>query len=341
MSLQLLDWADPQWDRVISRLPHDTYHTAGYCAACASSESGEIRLAVIDDGELLVAPLVVRPISSDAEPHKGLVDYSSPYGYPTPLCSSSDPDTQRALLSELLSGLGSLGGVSAFFRSHPFLGLSRGVWEAAGDVVFHGQTVYLDVPAIASDPIRSFRVDHRRQIRILNDLGYVAQSGAWDTFDQFPDLYRKNMRRLGASPYLYFPDDYFTALRSNLGDGLRYITVTAPSGRMAAATLLLICDGIAQYHLSSTAEEYWSDAPSKALFPVMVAESDRAGATRLHLGGGVGARADSLFEFKRGFSKLFADYFSYRVVLNEGVYRALSKSLAPDGFFPAYRYESP
>lgn len=341
MVVRMLGPEDREWDELLARLPHDVYHTSGYAAACAIVEPHDIRLAVVEaEDDLLLAPLLVRRVPARSGGDPGRVDFASPYGYPTPVCSSCGERTQTTLLQELIGHLAALGGVSAFFRSHPFLGLARGAWEHVGDVVLHGRTVYVDVAAVAPDPMASFRGGHRRQISTLEQLGYRAESQRWDLYTQFPEVYRENMRRVDVPRYLHFSDEYFATIRGRLPGNVRYLTVTAPSGELAAAAIMLMCGDMAQYHLSATVAAYLKDAPGKVLFPLMIREAADAGARILHLGGGRGGRADSLFEFKRGFSRLCADYSSYRVILDAGAYRALSAgSLAPDGFFPAYRYE--
>ena len=70
------------------------------------------------------------------------------------------------------------------------------------------------------------------------------------------------------------------------------------------------------------------------------------GNKKFHLGGGVGASEDNLFFFKSGFSKLRADYYTWRIIFDREMYDAAEaqwKDLAkvpPDDisqFFPSYR----
>jgi hypothetical protein len=333
----MIEPGDGEWGAVLSRLPHDVYHTAGYAEVCVRTEGHPVKLAVVEScGELLVAPLLVRAI--DRVDESGLVDFSSPYGYPTPLCSSGDARVQSELLGELLGELAALGGVSAFFRSHPFLGLEESVWEQVGRSVCHGSVVYLDLEAIADDPAASFRPGHRREIRLLGEAGYTAEADRWDLYPDFTQIYAENMERVNACPSLRFGDEYFSSLRRHVPEYTRYLTVRAPSGALAAATIVFICGDYAAYHLSAGAGAYLADAPIKAVFPLMVRESVAAGAKWLNLGGGVGGAKDSLFDFKHGFSKLCAEFHTYRVVLDAKAYERLSPNDAPDGFFPAYRY---
>jgi UDP-perosamine 4-acetyltransferase len=154
------------------------------------------------------------------------------------------------------------------------------------------------------------------------------------------------MSRLHADDQYDFSDGYFADLRSSLGDKLHLCTVTAPDGRTASAGLFTACSGIVQYHLGGTGEEFLPLAPSKLMFDFMRRWGKEQGNRVLHLGGGVGAKQDSLFEFKAGFSDLKADFFTYRMVLDEERYEELlrlfrARGGAPGGdctrFFPAYR----
>jgi hypothetical protein len=63
----------------------------------------------------------------------------------------------------------------------------------------------------------------------------------------------------------------------------------------------------------------------------------------INLGGGVGFKMDSLFNWKAGFSSLHLDYSSWRYVVNEPIYNKLLEEnhveYNPDiDFFPLYRY---
>jgi hypothetical protein len=65
-----------------------------------------------------------------------------------------------------------------------------------------------------------------------------------------------------------------------------------------------------------------------------------------HLGGGLGGSKDSLYEFKAAFSKLRADFYTWRAVVNPDAYHNLvaqweqrsgAQADETDSYFPAYR----
>ena len=95
-------------------------------------------------------------------------------------------------------------------------------------------------------------------------------------------------------------------------------------GELAAASMFFEESRIVQYHLSAMNPALAATHATK----LMIAQAiDWARARRnrwLHLGGGVGARADGVFAFKAGFSQLRWRFRTLRVIADETQYRELS-----------------
>ena len=119
---------------------------------------------------------------------------------------------------------------------------------------------------------------------------------------------------------------YFEDLRVALGSRLHFCSVVAPGGELAAGGLFTDTQGIVQYHLSGTADCFVANAPSKLMLHEVRLWAKREGYSLLHLGGGVGSRADSLFHFKAGFSPLHSDWFTYHLVTDEDKYSCQGRS---------------
>ena len=84
------------------------------------------------------------------------------------------------------------------------------------------------------------------------------------------------------------------------------------------------------------------------MFDTMIRWARQRGDELFHLGGGLRARADSLFLFKQGFSTLTLGYRTFRAVFDRSRYSMLVErrgleqpsGAAPEGnygFFPDYR----
>ncbi|MEZ0231144.1 MAG: hypothetical protein ACAI25_21185, partial [Planctomycetota bacterium] len=120
-------------------------------------------------------------------------------------------------------------------------------------------------------------------------------------------------------------------------------------GEVAAASLVTVEDGIAQYVYAATADAFLRVAPSKLVLSCARDWVKEAGCRVLNLGGGLGARRDSLFHYKMGFSRVTAEFATFRMVLDEVRYAALVEAAlggslpreTDQEFFPAYRAERP
>lgn len=149
------------------------------------------------------------------------------------------------------------------------------------------------------------------------------------------------MTRVGAADAYAFTDDYFDHLRMQLRERYSLFCV-ADSARIICAALISRCGGIVQYHLGGTADEALRLAPMKLLFDEVRHWAWSSGATWFHLGGGLGAREDSLFSFKAGFSWSRGIFRVWKKIIDQRSYDwlvATAAGLAPatQDYFPEYR----
>jgi hypothetical protein len=230
--------------------------------------------------------------------------------------------------------------ISVFVRLHPLFA-SAAALASAGTVVQHGETVRVDLTLPEAVLVRQQRSGHESDIRRLRSQGFTVVVDEWSLYARFNVIYRETMHRVGADPYYLFSNDYFQDLRCALGPHLHLFSVLAPDGPLAAAGLFMESEGIVEYHLSGTAENYGHLAPTKLMLDVAIKWAKAAGNRVLHLGGGVGSRNDALFRFKTGFSDLRSSFQTWRVICDHARYVRLTEEAgifgtSADGFFPAY-----
>lgn len=263
---------------------------------------------------------------------------------------SNDPLFYREAISQLVEALVGRGIVSLFVRMHTLLSDTLRPFLRIGQLVSHGNTVSIDLTLSEREMWSQVRRDHRNQINKARRLGHQSEFDEKGQYwNEFLDIYAESMVRVDATRFYHFPRSYFDALRSELGDRL-HLFVTRIDGEIAAASLFTECDGIVQYHLAGTRSAYMHLRPSKLLIYDAALWAKARGNRVLHLGGGLGAKEDSLFEFKAGFSKRTHPFSTWRVIVDPPTYESLvrdwelqSGSIADpgDGFFPAYRKPIP
>lgn len=339
---------DSRWRAALTRLNHDIYHLPEYLEFSARHEGGRgVAFYAEAQAEIFLAPLLIRPLPVELEAPDEWRDAMSPYGYPSPLTTATG---DANLLNRFWEALRLLGQdhqiVSAFFRFHPLLSAYAESLPAHDRLITHGQTVYIDLASSAEQLWQQTRENHRRSIRKLIQSGFRVEMDNWQLFDRFVATYTATMRRVAASDYYFFSSDYFADIRTFLGKHLHLCAVLSPADEVAAAGLFAATNGFVQYYLGGTADDYLHLAPSKLMFDAVRGWARQNGYRAFHLGGGIGCRADSLFQFKAGFSPARAEFSTFRMILDERKYQLLVKrwqhrfgeSDADDtDFFPLYR----
>ncbi len=334
---------DPRWKRYLDVNWHDFYHRPEYALLCARNEGGTAAAFYGQGrGASFLAPLVIRQI-----PHplnQDLYDCSSPYGYSTPLVGPTQ-EQLPAFLDAFLKCAKDHRIVTAFFRLHPFLELNKEDLGRFGQIVHHGQTVYIDLSL--SDEVfwSQVRRNHRQNIHKLSQLGFEVRLDDWSLLREFAPMYRETMSRVGAHTCLY-SEPYFEELKVMLGESMHLCCVLSSDGQVVAGGIFVETAGIVHYHLSATATEFLRFGPNKLIVTFVRAWAQQRYNKVLHLGGGVAGQYDSLFHFKAGFSEARANFYTYRMIVDQHQYETLSRSVdghagvrasTPSVYFPAYR----
>jgi lipid II:glycine glycyltransferase (peptidoglycan interpeptide bridge formation enzyme) len=338
--------AEAWHDVVRGAMQHDFYFLPGYHALAGQRETGEAQLFVYTHGRhTLALPLVIRRIDADSPWH----DATSVYGYAGPLASQADTPAEvvAGFQQALAEALTARKVVAVFSRLHPLM-RQRDLLSGLGELCSQGETVSIDLTAPLETQRANYSATVKTKLNRLRRNGFSANvDGEKRHLDEFIAIYHETMRRVGAAPAYFFAREYFTGLAEALGETLELLLVKGPDGRVVSAGLFTRCDGIVQYHLGGTRTEALPHSPMALLLDAARLRAQEHGARVLHLGGGVGARADSLFEFKAKLSPERNQFATWRWILNEAVYEKLAADHArallledrepAPGFFPAYR----
>ncbi|NTU80705.1 MAG: GNAT family N-acetyltransferase, partial [Chloroflexales bacterium] len=332
--------------------PYDVYHLPAYHALAEQCGEGLARLFVYEDAGLTIAlPLLLRPLDQVPGLEQigaGGFDAVSAYGYPGPVVPARPIAAEAAarFQTELRGCLGDLRVVAAFSRLHPLLAQGE-VIANLGEYVPCGQTVSLDLRLDQAAQLAGYRQSHRYEVRRLRQGGLVCErDAAGAALESFIEIYAATMRRVGASEGYFFTRPYFESLLAM--DGHYQLFVCRQGEQVIAAALFSRCQGIVQYHLAGTHEQYLKLAPMKLIVDEARHWANEIGAEVLHLGGGIGSREDTLFQFKAGFSHRRHRFAVWRWVISPEGYARLNEARAlwaarqgltfvASEYFPAYR----
>lgn len=338
-----------EWMFTLSRSQqHDFHHLPQYHRVAEQRGEGLAQFFVYTEGEFLIAlPLLLRPID---EPGADVwQDATSVYGYGGPIATHSDlPPAvihgfQEALGEELLHRRV----VTVFSRLHPLIRQDY-LLDGLGECPRRGETISINLLSCGERQRAGYNKSCRTSLRKLRETGFVGlHDEAKRHLPEFVDIYLETMRRADAQNSYFFDESYFNLLTQELSD-VSHLFVALKDGEVAAATLCTICDGIVQDHLGGTRDAFLHASPDRLVVDTERVWATEAGARVLHLGGGVGARHDSVFRYKAGFSNRRHTFRIWRWIIQPEIYEELSartavqnaanglRASAPE-YFPAYR----
>jgi lipid II:glycine glycyltransferase (peptidoglycan interpeptide bridge formation enzyme) len=136
------------------------------------------------------------------------------------------------------------------------------------------------------------------------------------------------MDRRNADGFYYFSDLYFARLVSKLS-GKVFLALAWLQDQIVAAALILASGKWGHYHLSGSLPVAADVSATHLLLFETAGELQRRGKTRFHLGGGTDRSYDnSLFRFKKRFSRQLYDFYVGTVVVKPDEYQEICREWA-------------
>lgn len=328
------------WDDYINRShAHEGFHTWYYHSL---NTEGEALLFVYEEKEIFIAlPVIKRKIENSA-----YFDMTCVYGYAGPISNVRLTDLSNETITQFKAAFKKFmddeSSICIFSRLHPFLN-QHYLLENIGGIKDNGTTLYVDLDMSVEDQRNRYDKRLGRQIRSLRKMEYIIkEANSIQEIEDFAEMYYKNMDRLNASAVYYFDVQHFVNLLNEEYMKNKLVLIYDGANLMCGA-IILISDEIVRNHLSATSPEYLNISPSKLLTDEISLIGRRLGKKIFHLGGGVGGKEDSLFNFKKLFSTLQVKDRIWCYVNNESVYNDLVEKSGVDPndeikFFPLYRH---
>jgi Acetyltransferase (GNAT) domain/DegT/DnrJ/EryC1/StrS aminotransferase family len=338
-----------EWMEMLKRVvQYDFYHLPQYHRVEERRLKAAAHLFTYCEGDYLIAlPLLLRSVG---EIGLGWNDATSVYGYGGPVASHERmPESvirnfQAALREALLERRV----IAVFSRLHPLIS-QQDLLSGLGECRATGRTISVDLTQSLQKQREQYRSTIRGIINKQHKHGSVVCLNDPEKryLTEFASIYEESMRRVNAADIYFFGEDYFSELARELGPAL-HLLVAMIGGRPSAAGIFTICDGIVQYHLGGTRNEFLKLSPMTLIFDTVRLWANEIGAHTFHLGGGVGAQEDSLFNYKAGFSDRRHNFATWRWIVAPEVYRELCERWSRENglqgldslsanYFPTYR----
>ena len=306
-----------RWSTVVESSPApDVYYLPEYAQATAQIELTE-PLAVIAGASSarMLAPLLLRRMSARVDGSTvEWLDASTPYGYGGLLSLSASGlvhrDHVHYFVDQLNTWCSDRNVVCCIIRLHPLIAQQGWFeptdrWRDRLQLHSRGTTSSVELSHWDEklDQPASLRRDRRADMRVSGRTLHVTWStGDDDDADEklgiFSTLYDELLRRTAAESFYFFPQSYFTKLKTL---GTRMGLVLAWYGdQPVGGNLFLAGPRYAHGHLAATNDIGREYGASTLLIVEGARWARRHGCELLHLGGGTRS-GDSLEDFKRSF----------------------------------------
>jgi len=268
-------------------------------------------------------------------------DLITPYGYGGPLIVTKVKDKISGSLKEFFVEYENYAlknnYISEFARFHPFLGNWK-FFDNFFDINYLNDVVIVDLTKDLNEIWKNIKKGHRYNIKKSMREGCEVEivSDALKKIENFIKNYYLTMDKNKAPKKYYFStefiSDHFNLLNAILIE-VKY------KNEVIGASIFICGDKIIHYYLSGTTYNFKGLYPSDLTLWETIKWAKKNGFKYLDLGGGRG-KNDSLFEFKKGFSKITSPFYIGKKIFNIKVYQKLlmlNPTSSSNGYFPAYR----
>lgn len=308
------------WNGYLKLFPEDRkdiYYTEEYVNLYEAEECSTWCVVCEDGNRLLLMPFVRKEIN-------GYFDFETAYGYGGPISNVEDRKWINTALKEMYRCFEREKYICGFIRFHPLLKNSEYCYEVI-DAVSDRKTIAVNTHfpenIIWEKQITS---KNRNMIRKAekNNLVFKAEYN-FESIKEFEVLYNTTMKRLCADEFYLFPDSYYQKFCKNL-NGYAFLGTVRHEGHLVSAALFMYSDYYGHYHLAGSDRKYSSLGLNNLLLWKSVIELKKQGIKEFHLGGGTGSSPDdSLFKFKKSFSRNEKNFCIGKCVFNNNLYKEI------------------
>lgn len=320
-----------KWSELLKLFGYsDIYHTFEYTSLDSERIGGVANLIIVNMPTGMIGlPLIFRKIPNENR----YSDAASVYGYNGVLTSSSiTPEDFASGIKKIKTALVERDCVSFFNRESNFTPFRLPESHETGKVL---AVDLMQDPEVYE---KSLAEGHRQEIKALRKLNYsVVKSMDSKVIKDFHEVYEHTMLRRGAKINYFFSVKYFESVLK-IHSSSPELRAVYHEGKMVAGAIF-ITQGDHMYYMFSGSILGVSHYPAmKLILDQVIRENLNNGKKLLHLGGGLGGKQDSLYQFKLGFGKVILPFRTTQWILLPEVYNRLSAHvLTETSFFPKYR----
>ena len=312
------------WNNLLATLPtaeQDVYFKEEYVRLYESDTEKAYCLVCQEGDNILLFPLLRRAFDFEGTT---FYDFETAYGYGGPVTNSADESFRKNALVSVKDYCGENGFIAGFVRFHPLLQNQVG-FDTIGRLLPERKTVAINLDQTLNEVwANEIHSKNRNVIRKAEKAGcHFIVDDNYEHLNDFVQLYDSTMDKLSADGFYYFDDNYYKQLIEGIPESFLGCVADAEE-QIISAAIFMYSGTYGHYHLSGSDKSQLSLSPNNFMLWEAAKEMQKRGVKRFHLGGGTSSdEENSLFLFKRRFSKDNCQFYIGKLVFNQFVYEAI------------------
>ncbi|SEQ17082.1 Acetyltransferase (GNAT) domain-containing protein [Lachnospiraceae bacterium NE2001] len=306
-----------KWNEYLELIPRDyrdVYYTEEYVKLYESELDKAFCVICISNDNITMMPFLRRQVNDH-------YDFETVYGYGGPISNSYTDEWFQESLVAIEKFFLDNRYICGFIRFHPLIG-SAELCKKQMEVILDRKTICIDMKPSVED-IWSGQISskNRNMIRKAEKTGleYFIEYD-FESLDTFEKLYFETMRRLNADEFYLFDSSYFIKLKE-LFNNSSFLAGVKYDGKIIASAIFFVYESYGHYHLAGSDREYSSLGANNYMLWNTIKEMKRRGVEQFHLGGGTGSSEDdTLYKFKKSFSRNNINYYIGKWIFNSEEY---------------------
>lgn len=319
------------WDELFNLLPiekQDIYFTSAYYRVSEFNGEGKpVCFCFADGNNIALYPFLLNNVNNlGYNLQNEYNDLTSAYGYSGIATNISDLNLIEKFQKSVQEYCKNNNIVAGFVRFHPLiknhdLSENRAILKKDRDVI--AINIEKDYEEIWNSDYSS---KCRNMIRKANKLGYTARivkNPSENELMQFMKIYYHSMNLANADKYYFFSKEYFINLFNFLSEHTYIINIINAENTIVCSSIFFHYKNYFHYHLSGR-NSLADNSVNNLLIDNAVKFAKKLGAKTMHLGGGrTPSEDDSLFNFKKNFSKWTLPFYFEKNIFNKDIYNEI------------------
>ena len=247
-------------------------------------------------------------------------DFETAYGYGGPISNDHSDTFMKAALEAMSEKASSKNYVCGFVRFHPLLE-NWDCFEKVGRLIMDRKTIAIDLTGgIEATWMNEIHTKNRNVIKKgeKNGLEFIVDED-FAYLTAFEELYNSTMDKLEADGFYYFDPSYYDQLKNTIQN--RFLGIVKHEGKVVAGAIFFYQLPYGHYHLAGSDKSALKLSPNNFLLWEAAKELTKRGVKHFHLGGGTdGSEENSLYQYKRKFSKHEYQFALGKMIFNPSLY---------------------